>query len=213
MQLPYSRYTYLTVPTQHLTKFDDFVKLDRLIRKYKELALMLYAENTDLGRVFRGILYAVVDVAWQIKYFATYPALINGGGYHVPTGLIACTRYPEDIDHVSCTEDVSVYAYTRHGNHAWLSVCREHARRKLEEFIVAEYTGWSKLHQSDIKVDYTYHDELVRWHGIEFHWGKDDVTYNGISTSPQELENMLAKLEPSTSHGKVVELLKTFDLY
>jgi hypothetical protein len=213
MQLAYGRYTYLTVATPHIATFDKFVQLDRLIHKYKELALMLYAENTDLGRVFRGILHAIVDTVWQVKYFAKYPALIDGVGCHVPTGLIACTKYPgKDIVHASCTEDVSVYAYTRHGSHAWLSVRKEHMC-KLVEIIEAEYTGWSKLHQSDIKVDYTYHGEPVKWHGIEFHWGEDDITYNGVSTSPQELEDMLAKPEPSTTHGKVVEVLKAFDLY
>jgi hypothetical protein len=78
---------------------------------------------------------------------------------------------------------------------------------------VAEYTGWSKLHQSDIKVDYTYHGDIVRWCDIEFNWGERDVTYNGASTSLHKLENMLAKAEPSTTREKVVDVLKTFGLY
>jgi hypothetical protein len=194
--------------------FSDFVNIDSTFLVHKEVALLAYAENTELGRTLRGIIYALADLVWQVKYFAKYPALMPGVGYHVTPGTLAITteQYREVVSD-SCTQDTSVYAYTRHGDWAWVSVRKEHMCR-LVDCIESEYSDQHSWHKSyKVKVDYAYYSDPVKWHGIEFHWGEDDITYNGSSTSLPELETMLAEQKPSTVHAKALELRKAVDLY
>jgi hypothetical protein len=214
MRLPYGRFTRLSYPDEHISLFRHFTNLGRTFRAHKEVALLAYAEDTVLSRTLRGIIYSLADLVWQVKYFAKYPALMPSIGYHVMPGTLVITHEDDrEVVSDSCTQDTSVYAYTRHGDWAWVSVRKEHMC-KLADCIESEYSGSHNWHQSyKTKVDYAYHTDPVQWHGIKFYWGEDNITYNAASTSLLELEEMLAKWEPSTSHGKAVLLRKAVDLY
>jgi hypothetical protein len=213
IRLPRGRFTRLSYKDEHM--FRDFANLDRTFLAHKEVALLAYAENTELGRTLRGIIYALADLVWQVQYFGKYPELMPSVGYHVMPGILAITteHYQNKVVSDSCTQDTSVYAYTRHGDWAWVSVQKDHMSR-LANCIKSEYSSQSNWHQSyKIKVDYAYYGDPVSWYGIEFHWGKDDIKYRGFSTSLPELETMLAEQKPSTAHAKAVELRRAVDLY